>query len=1385
MPSIGSLLRGNLVPTAFAGEFDASTGSYPQNVVPGSIFIVSVAGTVSSIDYEVGDNILFDGTQWRSVGSSSGGGLEFTPFDASTGSYPASPSAGDALVVTTAGTISGIDYVIGDTILFNGTDWVTVSVDSSVIEWDVTPAFTPATTTPFAISVPASTDVTISGANSDVIQPDRSGVVGPIENDRHVSVAVLNGTISTANRQRMNLTVNSFTQTGSGELQVFMGWTNSPATLVADLTLMSDDNTAITATEMFAARVHSTNNTTLDRVSNFFLTTTSTPGQPTGSGNIGTPAATGTLSAVLSNFDVPTVGIDVDGVIGAFNNEAVGFALGQFGVINLPSAALSLTPFFAIVSTYDGSAWSTANVTIEPFPANPTATITPGSTGLPQGAFDQFVTNAQGAGSSTPESYTQVTTLPPNTKDNDIIKAIVSDSYAGAADQVLPLNGSEILQDDRLLLVTNAAVGSESFITVDGRTFTAQDTTVQVPHRSLNFSNAAAANGNAPFPDDDYRIYKRSGNFGNSLEIFEFGIGGGYFEYDFEGGLTLSQAQFITFRLLNSTQSQNVTITIATNEYELNTATNKPTIQVELNGVQQAIHDRTLNNSFGNTTFGFGIDLANNTLHFLYNDADTGNQTLAIDFSSLTDLANDTAVNFLMTATRARVPVFTNTGIEPYVYTIPAGLGSLPQDSFALSTTSAALTMSTTTYDPTAGLEIANENPGTIQRVSNTGTFDGKQFTRGHYALWDGSETTPFPQVTTEPEQNLAIPLYGGENISLSEEDIVDGMTYVQIAPGGGDQILTSTISLPNVSTLLIGTVINIVVNRPGTIIISGTNQVSPAGPSFSNLLSDTIEGSRLSNVGVVQFMATSSTWIPITYDGPVVRSLTGGTHTVGSDFNNTFSPENSNTRYYFASTGQTATVIFNANDNGNVKYAMGHQLHFDIMANNGSLTFQAGTATLFFANGRSTYTEGTHATATYVGNDRWIIDGTTFAPTIPANRSSEVLLQPGGTPDPSNHIYDNWTDAYNACVAIAGPVTMKVDTAQSSTTGSITILSNNFQSVRTAVVPTGTWALRPNQITIEGVYINDISDASGSETISRPVGLGFTNGAFLDQVGEIKNISFHVNKTLVENTILTTRTVSENGNGIPYNHFTNCKFFIQNTEESVIQTSSNEIAVVFEGDFVYCDNSDNSSTNNNSALVSGIIGDTARITFKGPGDVLHYTGWPGDDAPRFANDALIFIDDTRDAEQMRQLLSDKTVLSNTLTGGVTVVQNTSQQRIEAGTVGANTTYVSNANEMQWQTDYSNIVTIGSATTYLLPTRTTGGFSPSALPLDGRNYYVRSAGWDITFFVNITTGTLTITPPSGNTINGVAGDLVISSTGIQQVLVKFNATTNDFVVKVI
>jgi hypothetical protein len=130
-------------------------------------------------------------------------------------------------------------------------------------------------------------------------------------------------------------------------------------------------------------------------------------------------------------------------------------------------------------------------------------------------------------------------------------------------------------------------------------------------------------------------------------------------------------------------------------------------------------------------------------------------------------------------------------------------------------------------------------------------------------------------------------------------------------------------------------------------------------------------------------------------------------------------------------------------------------------------------------------------------------------------------------------------------------------------------------------------------------------------------------------------------------------------------------------------------------------------------------------------------------------------------------------------------VQNTSQQRIEAGTVGANTTYVSNANEMQWQTDYSNIVTIGSATTYLLPTRTTGGFSPSALPLDGRNYYVRSAGWDITFFVNITTGTLTITPPSGNTINGVAGDLVISSTGIQQVLVKFNATTNDFVVKVI
>lgn len=46
--------------------------------------------------------------------------------DASTGSYPAGPSANDSYVISVAGTISGTAYEVGDTIVYDGSSWILV-----------------------------------------------------------------------------------------------------------------------------------------------------------------------------------------------------------------------------------------------------------------------------------------------------------------------------------------------------------------------------------------------------------------------------------------------------------------------------------------------------------------------------------------------------------------------------------------------------------------------------------------------------------------------------------------------------------------------------------------------------------------------------------------------------------------------------------------------------------------------------------------------------------------------------------------------------------------------------------------------------------------------------------------------------------------------------------------------------------------------------------------------------------------------------------------------------------------------------------------------------------------------------------------------------------
>ena len=52
------------------GDFDASTGAYPTNPTKGDLYTISVAGTIDEVDYQVDDELFWDGSAWKKINNS-------------------------------------------------------------------------------------------------------------------------------------------------------------------------------------------------------------------------------------------------------------------------------------------------------------------------------------------------------------------------------------------------------------------------------------------------------------------------------------------------------------------------------------------------------------------------------------------------------------------------------------------------------------------------------------------------------------------------------------------------------------------------------------------------------------------------------------------------------------------------------------------------------------------------------------------------------------------------------------------------------------------------------------------------------------------------------------------------------------------------------------------------------------------------------------------------------------------------------------------------------------------------------------------------------------------------------------------------------------------
>jgi hypothetical protein len=117
----------------YQARWDASVG-YPQNPLRGQFWVISVAGILNGVCYQVGDWLVYNGTGiWDKVDNTE---LPYLlcrgDWDASTGQAPPAHPVqyywenlrqGHYWIITTRGTIADIDFTPGDWIVWTGTAW--------------------------------------------------------------------------------------------------------------------------------------------------------------------------------------------------------------------------------------------------------------------------------------------------------------------------------------------------------------------------------------------------------------------------------------------------------------------------------------------------------------------------------------------------------------------------------------------------------------------------------------------------------------------------------------------------------------------------------------------------------------------------------------------------------------------------------------------------------------------------------------------------------------------------------------------------------------------------------------------------------------------------------------------------------------------------------------------------------------------------------------------------------------------------------------------------------------------------------------------------------------------------------------------------------------